>query len=129
MIQSMAAAYLAFGTVLAVTQAQPSGITRNDLQRNDLSVPGREVVQVLVRFAPGVVAPKHHHPGEEIVYVVEGSLEYRLEGRPPAKLKAGEVLFIPYGVQHEVANIGTGNAAELATYIVEKGKPLVMPAK
>lgn len=110
-------------------QAQQPGITRTDLQRNDLTVPGREVVQVLVAFAPGVVAPNHNHPGEEIVYVTEGALEYRLEGRPPVTLKAGEVLFIPYGTNHEVKNVGSGKSAELATYIVEKGKPLASPAK
>jgi quercetin dioxygenase-like cupin family protein len=71
------------------------------------------------------VAAKHIHPGEEMVYVVEGSLEYTLEGKPPVMLKAGEVLYIPYGTAHEVKNVGTINAAELATYVVEKGKPLV----
>ena len=112
-----------------VALSQAPGTTRNDLQRHDLSVPGREVVQVLVGFAPEVVAPRHSHPGEEIVYVVEGMLEYQLDGRAPVVLTAGDVLFIPAGVIHAVKNIGAGNAAELATYIVEKGKPLVVPAK
>ena len=107
--------------------ARAPGITRTDLQRHDLSVPGRKVIQVLVEFAPGVVAPKHSHPGEEIVYVVGGVLEYALEGRPPVKLKAGDGLFIPAGTPHAVTNVGSGNAAELATYIVEKGKPLLDP--
>src|SRR5215213_11277127 len=105
--------------------AQWQGIKRTDLQRHDLSIPGREVFQVLVEFAPGVVAPNHSHPGEEIVNVVDGSLEYKLEGKPPVTLKAGEVLFIPYGTVHEVKNVGTTPAAELATYVVEKGKPLL----
>lgn len=112
----------------AVSHAQGAGITRTDLQRHDLSVPGREMVQVLVGFAPGVFADNHHHNGEEIVYVTEGELEYRLEGRPPQTVKAGEVLFIPSGVNHEVRNVGNGKGAELATYIVEKGKPLLVPA-
>ena len=111
--------------VTATPGAQQPGITRTDLQRHDLSVPGREVVQVRVDFAPGVLAPNHSHPGEEIVYVIEGLLEYRLEGKPPATLKAGEVLFIPAGTIHSAKNVGSVNAAELATYIVEKGKPLV----
>jgi quercetin dioxygenase-like cupin family protein len=51
--------------------AQQPGIKRTDLQRHDLSVPGREVIQVLVEFAPGVSFSRHSHPGEEIVYVVE----------------------------------------------------------
>ena len=114
---------------VAQAKAQAPGIKRTDLQKHDLSVPGREVVQVLVAFAPGVVAPRHSHPGEEIVYEVEGSLEYRLDGRAPVTLKAGEVLFIPAGTIHEVRNVGSGNSAELATYVVEKGKPLLVPAK
>ena len=108
--------------------AQQAGVSRTDLQRHDLSVPGREVIQALVELAPGVVAPKHTHPGEEIIYVVEGLLEYEVEGKPPVTLKAGDVLFIPYGVVHSAKNVGTTKAAELATYVVEKGKPLLVPA-
>ena len=111
------------------TLAQGPGITRFDLLKHDLSVPGREVIQVLVEFEPGVVAPSHSHPGEEIAYVVEGTLEYALEGRPPVTLKAGETLFIPAETPHAVTNTGSGRAAELATYIVMKGKPLIAPVQ
>jgi mannose-6-phosphate isomerase-like protein (cupin superfamily) len=65
----------------------------------------------------------------EVAYVLEGTLEYQFEGEPPATLKAGEALFIPAGTIHAAKNVGTGNAAELATYIVEKGKPLVVLAR
>ena len=112
-----------------VAQAQQPGITRTNLQRHDLSVPGREVVQVRVDFAPGAAFPRHSHPGEEIVYAIEGTMEYQLDGQPPATLEAGEVLFIPAGAVHAVRNTGKGNAAELATYIVDKGKPLLVLAK
>lgn len=105
---------------------QWEGIKRTDLQRHDLSAPGREMIQVLVEFAPGVSAPQHAHPGEEIVYVVSGEFEYQLDGKPPVTLKAGDVLFIPAGAFHAARNVGSGNAAELATYIVEKGKPLLV---
>jgi quercetin dioxygenase-like cupin family protein len=128
-IMTAAVMIVASGLALHVAQAQAPGITRTDLQRYDLSVPGREVVQVRVDFAPGVMAPAHKHPGEEIVYEIEGLLEYRLEGVPPVTLKTGEVLFIPAGTIHEVRNVGSGNAAELATYIVEKGKPLLVLVK
>jgi quercetin dioxygenase-like cupin family protein len=36
---------------------------------------------------------------------------------------------VPAGAVHWVRNVGSGNAAELATYIVEKGKPLLAPAE
>ena len=128
-IIAVVALIAASGLALHAALAQQPGIKRTDLQRHDLSVPGREVIQVLVEFAPGVSFPRHSHPGEEIVYVVEGSLEYQLDDKPPVTLKAGEVLFIPNGGVHAVRNVGSGNAAELATYIVEKGKPLLEAAK
>jgi quercetin dioxygenase-like cupin family protein len=108
-----------------VAQSQQAGTKRTDLQRHDLSVPGREVVQVRVDFDPGYVSPRHTHPGEEIVYVLEGTLEYQVEGKPPTTLKAGDVLLIPAGTIHAARNVGSGNGAELATYVVEKGKPLI----
>jgi quercetin dioxygenase-like cupin family protein len=117
------------GLALHVGRAQQPGIKRTDLQRHDLGVPGREVVQVRVDFAPGVAFGKHSHPGEEIVYVIEGLLEYQVEGKPPVTLKAGEVLFIPAGTIHAAKNVGSGNGAEFATYVVEKGKPLVVMVK
>src|SRR5215207_2749319 len=119
----------AIGVAMHATPAQQPGIKRTDLQRHDLGVPGREVVQARVEFAPGVAFGKHWHPGEEIVYVLEGSLEYQVEGKPPTTLKAGEVLFIPARTIHSAKNVGSGNGAELATYVVEKGKPLVVMVK
>jgi quercetin dioxygenase-like cupin family protein len=105
--------------------AQAPGIERTDLLRHDLDVPGREVIQVRVDFGPGMAFARHSHPGPEIAYVLEGTLEYQLAGRPPVTLKAGEALFIPAGAIHAARNVGTGNAAELATYLVEKGRPLL----
>jgi quercetin dioxygenase-like cupin family protein len=125
--QDVAMAALLLGSVFApgVAWAQQAGIKRTDLQRHDLSVPGREAVQVRVDIDPGVAFGKHTHPGEEIIYVLEGSLEYQIEGKPPMTLKAGDVLFIPAGTIHAAKNVGSGTASELATYVVEKGKPLL----
>lgn len=106
----------------------PAGITRTDLQRHDLSIAGHETVQARIDIAPGAVAPWHRHPGEEVIYVVEGTLEYQLEGQAPVTVKTGEVLFVPPGVAHMARNRTAANGAELATYIVEKGKPLLVPA-
>ncbi len=119
------------GTTFAVHAApsQIQGVRRIDLQRHDLSIAGREVIQARVELDPGVTAPRHWHPGEEIVNVLEGSFEYQLDGKPPVRLKAGDVLFIPARMIHSAKNIGSGNAAELATYIVEKGKPVLVLAK
>jgi quercetin dioxygenase-like cupin family protein len=109
--------------------AQQTGIKRTELQRYDLSTKGREARQVRIDFAEGKAFGMHAHPGEEIIYVLEGSLEYEVQGKPPVTLKAGDVLFIPAGIFHAAKNVGRGNAAELATYIVEKEKPLLVLAK
>jgi quercetin dioxygenase-like cupin family protein len=106
-----------------------TGIKRTDLQRHDLGTTGREAIQVRVDFEPGAAFGKHTHPGEEIIYVLEGSLEYQVEGKPSVTLKAGDVFFVPAGTIHAARNVGSGNAAELATYVVEKGKPIVAFAK
>ena len=119
--------FIGSATLAAPNPSQP-GVTRTDLQRHDLSIPGRETVQARSDIAPGATAAWHRHPGEEVIYVLEGVLEYQLEGASPVTLRAGEVLFVPSGVAHKARNPGTANGAELATYIVEKGKSLVAPA-
>ena len=127
-IQILVALVLIYGSGLAlqVTQAQQPGITRTNVLHHELGVSGREVIQVRVDFAPGAAFGNHSHPGAEIAYVLEGTLQYQLEGMPTVELKAGEALFIPAGVVHAAKNVGSSNAAELATYIVEKNKPLVV---
>jgi len=116
---------LGSGVAPNAAQSQQPGTRRTDLQRHDLSVPGREVIQVRVEFDPGYVAPRHTHFGEEIIYVLEGTLLYEIEGQPSRTVKPGDVLFVPAGKIHSVKNVGNTNAAELATYVVEKGKPLI----
>jgi quercetin dioxygenase-like cupin family protein len=91
----LARAALIAGSFLTIPTAQaqqPAGFTRTDLQRHDLSAPGREAVQVRVDIEPGKAFGRHTHPGEEIIYVLTGTLEYEVDGRPPATLKAGDVL-------------------------------------
>jgi quercetin dioxygenase-like cupin family protein len=125
-----AAALLAAGTLsMNLALAQQDGIGRTELQRHDLSAKGREVIQVRVDFAEGSSFPMHTHPGEEIAYVLEGSLEYSFQDKPAVTLKKGDTLFIPAGQPHAARHVGTGKASELATYVVEKGKPLVVKTK
>ena len=123
------AAFMGGAVALPSLSAQQKGVKRTDLQRHDLSAPGREAVQVRVELDPGVAFPRHSHPGEEIIYVLEGQLEYRIDGRPAVRLHAGDVYFIPAGAVHTARNVGSGPGAELATYVVEKRKPLVVIAK
>jgi len=103
---------------------QIPGLKRTDLQEHDLSLPGREVIQNRVDIDQDAPAIRHWHPGEEVIYVLEGTLEYDIDGQPPLKVSAGQALMVPAEAIHAVRNVGSGNAAELATFVVEKDKPL-----
>lgn len=109
--------------------AQQPGFSRAMLQKGDLSIPGREAVQVRAEFDPGAAAGKHTHPGEELGYILEGTLVLEVEGKAPVTLNAGDYFFVPAGIVHDGRNVGSGKAKALATYIVEKGKPIAMPVK
>lgn len=115
--------------VASAAVAQEKGVSRTNLSRHDLSNPGHEAIQMEVVLEPKAEVPAHRSPGEEIVYVLTGVVEYRLEGQPPARLKRGDSLFIPDGVVHSVKNVGAGPARQINTYIVTKGKPLLEPAE
>ncbi|WP_421939778.1 cupin domain-containing protein [Pedobacter sp.] len=116
--------FLAPGSANAQT-----GVKRTDLQKHDLNVPGHEAVQATIDFEKGSAFGKHTHPGEEVIYVLAGKLQYEVEGQKPVILKAGQVLFIPAGTVHSAKNVGNEKAVELATYIVEKGKPILTLVK
>lgn len=103
------------------------GIARTESVRHDFDG-NREAIQVRVDFAPGASFPKHSHPGVEIAYVLEGTIEYEMNGKT-FRLQAGESLYIPAGAAHSAKNVSTGVTAELATYLVEKNKPIVVLEK
>jgi quercetin dioxygenase-like cupin family protein len=127
----MAKALLLFLAASLASQApppRPSGTTRTDLQRYDLSIEGREILQARVDFAPGSSFPRHKHPGEEAIYVLFGTIEYEIAGKW-VTVKAGDVLFVRDGQVHAARNVGKEPAAELATYVLEKGKPLTVFAE
>jgi quercetin dioxygenase-like cupin family protein len=83
------------------------------------------VIQNRIDIDPDAPPIRHWHPAEEIIYVLEGTLEYAIDGRPPTTVSAGEALMVPAEAVHAVRNIGGGKAAELATYVVEKDRPLL----
>jgi quercetin dioxygenase-like cupin family protein len=109
--------------------ADPPAFKRVELQKQDLSVQGREAVVARGEFQPGAGTPKHTHPGEELSYVLSGEVVVEIEDKPPLTLKAGDVFFVPAGKVHAAKNTGKSEAHILSTYIVEKGKPLATPVK
>jgi quercetin dioxygenase-like cupin family protein len=129
MTKTTIAVGLALFAMAGIGIAQQPGFTRTGLQTQDLSAPGRVAVQARAEFEPGVAAGRHTHPGEELGYVLEGQLELLIDGQPPKIVKAGEVFFVPAGLVHDGKNTGSGKAKVLATYVVEKGKPVATPVK
>jgi quercetin dioxygenase-like cupin family protein len=117
---------LIFGTQASRAQ---DGIKRTDLQKHDLSIPGREVVQQMVEFQPGTVIAKHTHPGEEVGVVLEGEMVLEVAGKSPVTVRAGQAFTVPMGTAHGGKTNGSAPTKLLATYIVEKGKPLRAPAQ
>ena len=106
----------------------PGGIQRTILQRTDLDG-GREAVLGLAVIAPGVAAGKHTHPGVETGYVIEGAASLEIEGQEPRIVRAGDSYLIPAGKVHDAKTVGSSPVKVLATYIVEKGKPIATPVK
>ena len=119
------AATLVLGAIVA---AQQPAFKRTVVQQADLSTPGREVIQAVGEFQPGGTPGRHTHAGEEVGYVLEGTLSVEQGDKPAVVYKAGQGFVIPAGQVHNATNTGTGVAKILATYIVEKGKPLATPA-
>ena len=105
---------------------QAPGIERTVIQQHDLSTPGLVMIQNRVEINPGAPAFRHKHPGEEVIYVLEGLLEYDIDGQAPVRVSAGEGVTVPAETVHAAINVGGTKAAELATYIVEKDKPFLV---
>ena len=108
--------------------AQAPAFSRKILQDQDLSIAGQHVVQAHADFGPGASSGRHTHPGDEILYMLEGTLVVEVDGKPPITLKAGDVAFFPAGVVHNGKNTSSASAKVLATYVLEKGKPVATPA-
>ena len=113
--------------VAAIAGAQQAGFKRTVIQQESLSVAGREAVTAIAEFQPGATVGRHTHPGEEIGYVLEGTIVLEQEGKPAVTLGAGKTFFIPPNTVHNATNKGQGPARVLANYIVEKGKPVATP--
>jgi len=125
----MAAAAILLAGVIGIGNAgaQQSGFKRTVLQQGDLSMAGHESVTAVAEFQPGATVGRHTHPGEEVGYILEGTIVLEQDGKPAVTLGPGRTFFIPAGTTHNATNHGTAPARVLANYIVEKGKPLATP--
>lgn len=99
-------------------------LKRTELQHTASSIPGRDIVQVLTEIPAGVESGWHMHPGEEVGYILAGTVRMRIEGRATLTLEAGDGFLIPPGTPHNALDVGPGTGRMLSTYLVEAGQPL-----
>jgi quercetin dioxygenase-like cupin family protein len=123
----VALVFFAAALVAALAQA-PAPFRRTLIQQADLSAPGREVVQAVAEVDAGAQSGRHTHPGEEIGYILSGPVVLEIDGQPARTLQTGEGFLIPAGAVHNARNSGKTVAKVLATYVIEKGKPVATPA-
>jgi quercetin dioxygenase-like cupin family protein len=114
-------------TSLPATAQEPT-VQRKVLLTHDLAIPGYQTVLGAVEIPPGGREGRHTHPGAVVVYIQEGVLTFDYEGNPTMTYKAGDSFFIEAGKIHEGINKGTSPVKAVATFVVEKGKPLTSPA-
>ena len=129
MKRSFTTTLLLVGMLATVAAQAPTPFKRTVLQQADLSAPGREVVMALAEIQPGAASGRHTHPGEEIAYVSAGPIVLEIDGKPARTLQTGEAFIIPAGTVHNARNAGTALAKVVATYVIEKGKPVATPVQ
>lgn len=111
--------------------AQQEPMKRTVLIKTDLAgIAGKEGILVLVEFAPGAATDPHYHPGEEMAYLLEGTVSLEVKGQPPITVKPGDTFHMPPAQVHRVKNLSSTTPAKALTFtIAEKGQPATVPVK
>src|SRR3954452_3517014 len=111
-------------TVPAAADGLAATLRRTEVQRGSSSIPGREIVQVLTEIPVGVESGWHIHPGEEVGYILAGTVEMRIEGRTTSTLHEGDGFLVPPRTPHNARALGRGTGRRLPPSRVEIGEPL-----
>ena len=99
-------------------------LKRTELQHSPSSIPGREIVQVLTEIPAGVESGWHMHPGEEVGYILAGTVQMEIKGQPTLTLRAGDPFLMPPRTPHNATDLGPETGQMLSTYIVEVEQPI-----
>jgi quercetin dioxygenase-like cupin family protein len=122
---ALAVGAIAGDAIADATGAQPE---RKVLERHDQSgVAGKEVVIGTATLPAGTAIGFHDHPGDEIGYIIKGSVIWKVRGQPDKTLKAGDSFFNPRGSVHSVVSADGGDSVVISTWMVDKGKPMATP--
>ena len=109
---------------MSSTDELASKLKRTEIQHKGSSIPGREIVQVLTEIPCGVESGWHIHPGEEVGYIVAGTVKMMIAGKPTLTLNAGDGFLMMPREPHNALDIGPDTGMMLSTYIVEEGQAL-----
>jgi quercetin dioxygenase-like cupin family protein len=131
-IVTVCLAVSAFGAVSASVQSDAApapSVSRRVLLTQDLQIPNYQTAFVEVIIPAGGREGRHTHPGSAVVHVLEGSLTLDMEGTASKTYQVGETFYIDSGKIHEGINNGNTRVKALASFVVEKGKPLASPVQ
>ena len=96
----------------------------NEVLRGDIAAaPGHQLITADIVLPPHGEVPLHYHPGEEFLYILEGSVTLTILGEEPAALKAGDAVRIPRTDLHK-AKAGPEGLRALASWVVPEGQPV-----
>jgi quercetin dioxygenase-like cupin family protein len=113
---------------LLSTLAGAQAVHKDTLQTQPFPGPVYHTVMVHTLMDPGGTVAWHTHPGVEMAYVAQGRATLRVKGRPDQPVAAGGSFSIPVGTVHSVQNTSSGPLVLISTYVVDKNKPIVIPA-
>ena len=119
-----AAALSAFAGPIPGDAAPAPNVQRRVLLTQDLQIPNYQTVLVEVTIPSGGREGRHTHPGSVVVFVQEGQMTIDQEGIASKTYMPGESFFIPAGKVHEGINNGNSRVRAIASFVVEKGKPM-----
>lgn len=111
--------------------AEQAAMKRTVLIKTDLSgIEGKEAVLALVEFMPGAATDPHYHPGEELAYLLEGTVSMEMKGKPAITVKPGDTFHLPPRQVHRVKNFSVTTPAKALTFTIsEQGQPATIIEK
>ena len=115
--------------MIAGRGAQQPAAKWKELQRHEIPGTPLEGVTTVIEIPTGGVSARHSHPGEDFGYVIEGTIVLQVDGKTPVTLRAGDVFLTERGRIHNARNIGPTIARAVDTYVIDKGKPGIIPAR
>ncbi len=66
-------------------------------------ITGDRMMLAHVYLKKGCIVPKHSHENEQLTYILEGALKFKIgdDGAEEITVRAGEVLLIPSNIPHQ----------------------------